>query len=657
MELTVKVFLHKLDSSVEVRRFPMNLGRSPHKMSGQFGLLVARIASAYPSLKGKAFNLTWKDPEGDLVLMSSDEELSEAFAASNSSILKVQITETATTMQNAGAYPRVLPTAPPQPYYEHEPIEGPGQNGAPAHPFYPSAPEMHGNYHFMAPPPHAGIMNNGPHPMMGAAGHMAAGPCLVKDDSSQLAMNEKKAWRTALRDQVPAPHRRWAKGYIRQWRSANVENATTSTSSDGEKGRRMTREEAGVPETYVQWLDKILPKMHKYWAKECKDYPENISKEIKEIKCTVPEEFQNWCQWYLKRHFKPRSTSELKSEGQDKLCAGKGQKRDWKAIRKEMKKSVPRAHRLWTKIFIKQWQEDHLGGQCNTTSSSGTDSGAEAAGREAIYDEIIIPADYPRWLRKFLNWKYSNIGVTLSVPDQEVVGGGMDQFKDTVPQEYRKWARSYVNHRLQKGKKSCKRNQEIAGPSNQYHKWLFAFQKRWLEQVQGYQDSASMGVNSAAAAQNKCAQFETNATGSRTQDQIFNMDRLREVINTSDSEEENEGPSQNQKIPHEFRQWARDALNQWDGMTLCLPPAEHKTSQQSSKTDQDDIPPRMLNWMIKMMTRIQMRKMKMQMRAEKQERKMQRKEAKAEKKAAREGFKMAKRSLKVARQAIKFRYV
>ena len=57
-----------------------------------------------------------------------------------------------------------------------------------------------------------------------------------------------------------------------------------------------------------------------------------------------------------------------------------------------------------------------------------------------------------------------------------------------------------------------------------------------------------MVVNSAAAAQNNCAQFETNATGSRTQDQIFNMDRLREVINTSDSEEENEGPSQNQKV-------------------------------------------------------------------------------------------------------------
>ena len=49
----------------------------------------------------------------------------------------------------------------------------------------------------------------------------------------------------------------------------------------------MTREEAGVPETYVQWLDKILAKMHKYWAKDCKDYPENISKEIKEIKIKV----------------------------------------------------------------------------------------------------------------------------------------------------------------------------------------------------------------------------------------------------------------------------------------------------------------------------------------------------------------------------------
>ena len=52
---------------------------------------------------------------------------------------------------------------------------------------------------------------------------------------------------------------------------------------------------------------------------------------------TVPVEFQNWCQWYLKKHFEPKRKPELKCEGKDKASVGQGQDKDWKAIRKEMK--------------------------------------------------------------------------------------------------------------------------------------------------------------------------------------------------------------------------------------------------------------------------------------------------------------------------------
>ena len=109
------------------------------------------------------------------------------------------------------------------------------------------------------------------------------------------------------------------------------------------------------------------------------------------------------------------------------------------------------------------------------------------------------------------------------------------------------------------------------------------------------------------------------------------------------------------QIPKDFRRWARDALSEWDGMTL--PPGNSGAPQYGSGLDQDDIPPRMLNWMAKIMTRMQIRRMKTQVKAERQEMKAHKRAEKAEKKAAREGFKAARRSLKVARQAIKFRYV
>ncbi|GFS11558.1 sequestosome-1-like [Elysia marginata] len=642
MEKTVKVFLSKLDSTVEVRRFPMSVSasHSQYQMSGQFGVLLARIASTFPSLRDKAFDLTWKDVEGDLILMSSDEELSEALAASNNPILRVYINEAAT--QSVMSDPRVLPTAPPQPCYDY----GSGQHGAP----YPPAPALTPGGYPPVYPPQPGMVMGSNQPRINALSPMPSGSFPVQDDSNRPAHCDKKAWKTALRAQVPAPQRRWAKSYIRQWRRAHVGNATTSTSSDCERAQKLTREEAGVPQTYEQWLDKILPKMHKCFAKEGRDCSGDGMKGFKDIKTTVPAEFQNWCQWYLKRHFGSKHRPELKAEEKDKRCAGN---KDWKSIKREMKKSVPREYRVWSRIFIKQWEEDHLyskGNISTSSSSSGTetDSDPETGVREATLAEIIIPADYPRWLRKFLNWKFSSMGVTFRVPDQNVVDGSWEQFKDSVPKEYRKWARSYINHRLNRTKKTCKKNQGAAQSRACYNKWLLAFQKRWVEEVGGNPGRAPM----------KEVTVDPEAASSRLRNQAFDMDRLREVIDSSDSEEENEGTLQKQKIPPEFREWARNALDQWDGMTL--PPSDTQRlpySETSQQPAQDDIPPRVMNWMIKIMTKNQMKKMKAQMRAERKEIKMQRREEKAEKRAAKAGFKAARRSLKVARQAIKFRYV
>lgn len=647
MDKTVKVFLTKLDSTVEVRRFAMNVGGSSlYTTNGQFGLLLARIGSTFPSLMNKTFALTWKDAEGDLILMSSDEELSEAFAASNTSILKVYIDESTAMQSESGQYigtnPRVLPTAPPQPYSDHVPA---GQFMYPGAPYPPPAPILTPLSYPTLPPPQTGVVhgNHSNSSMMSAPGQvMPPGPSPPQEEPSEPGHCEKKDWRKALRVQVPAPHRQWAKTYIRQWRRANVGDATTSTSSDCETGPKLTREEAGVTYAYEQWLDMTLAKMHLSWSKEGKGFSEEIPKELQ---TSVPTEFQNWCHWYLKRHFGPKRRPELKAESKHKPCGGN---KDWRTIKREMKKSVPRHYRIWTRTFIQQWQDDHLFSKdifTTSSSSSGTESesDSEKTSREANHEEIIIPADYPRWLSKFLTWKYTSIGVALRVMDQNMDEGKGDQFNHTVPKEYRQWVKSLINRRLNKAKRQSKTNhQEPAQSTDCYQKWLLAFQKRWVEKMGRPQAGASISEVS----------IHPEAVNWRSHYQAFDMSQIRDVIDSSDSDEENEGSGpQNQRVPREFRRWARDALSQWDGITLP------QSTFQQNVPDEDNIPPRVMNWMMKVMTKIQKRKMKLQMKAEKHEIKMQRREAKAERKAAKAGFRAAKMSLKIARRAIKYRYV
>ncbi|BFZ24139.1 hypothetical protein BsWGS_27178 [Bradybaena similaris] len=90
MAVVIKAYLEGADTDVEVRRIPVSL-TSPDSNAGIFNETVARVRSAFPALTDKIFALKWKDADGDLIMMSSDEEMTEAISQSQNAPLKVYI--------------------------------------------------------------------------------------------------------------------------------------------------------------------------------------------------------------------------------------------------------------------------------------------------------------------------------------------------------------------------------------------------------------------------------------------------------------------------------------------------------------------------------------------------------------------------------------
>lgn len=86
MSLTVKAYLERADSEPEIRRFTV-----PADVSSSYAYLVKKISSIFPSLREGHFSTHWKDPDGDLVQFSTDEELIEALGFVVDSIFKVYL--------------------------------------------------------------------------------------------------------------------------------------------------------------------------------------------------------------------------------------------------------------------------------------------------------------------------------------------------------------------------------------------------------------------------------------------------------------------------------------------------------------------------------------------------------------------------------------
>ncbi|XP_060603186.1 sequestosome-1-like [Ruditapes philippinarum] len=87
MSLTVKAYLEK-DGKIdgEIRRFAV-----PADVSSNYDYLVKKVAGFFPSLREGHFSLYWKDPDGDMVLFSTDVELLEALGFVSDSVFKIFI--------------------------------------------------------------------------------------------------------------------------------------------------------------------------------------------------------------------------------------------------------------------------------------------------------------------------------------------------------------------------------------------------------------------------------------------------------------------------------------------------------------------------------------------------------------------------------------
>lgn len=90
MSVTLKAFLEKGGKQDgEIRRFPV-----PSDVSTSYAYLSKKIATIFPSLREDHFSTYWKDPDGDYVAFSTDEELLEALGFTTDGVLKVYVRAT-----------------------------------------------------------------------------------------------------------------------------------------------------------------------------------------------------------------------------------------------------------------------------------------------------------------------------------------------------------------------------------------------------------------------------------------------------------------------------------------------------------------------------------------------------------------------------------
>ncbi|XP_052773999.1 uncharacterized protein LOC128212546 isoform X2 [Mya arenaria] len=96
MSMTVKAFLELCGTGEgEIRRFPIPQGEAT-----SFRYLADKIATLFEGLQGARFSLYWKDSEGDMVLFSTDEELTVAVLCLTDLLFKVYVRPTGTNKED-----------------------------------------------------------------------------------------------------------------------------------------------------------------------------------------------------------------------------------------------------------------------------------------------------------------------------------------------------------------------------------------------------------------------------------------------------------------------------------------------------------------------------------------------------------------------------
>uniref|UniRef100_H2YT48 PB1 domain-containing protein n=1 Tax=Ciona savignyi TaxID=51511 RepID=H2YT48_CIOSA len=94
MSVQYKAFLYADDPSraKEIRRFAIDVD-----VSSSYEYLRRKVASVFPNLGEQNFALQWRDTEGDLIWLNSDEELLQALGEKNEAVFRLYIKESATS--------------------------------------------------------------------------------------------------------------------------------------------------------------------------------------------------------------------------------------------------------------------------------------------------------------------------------------------------------------------------------------------------------------------------------------------------------------------------------------------------------------------------------------------------------------------------------
>lgn len=88
MSVIVKAYLQKPDKTEEIRRFALD-----HDVAANFAYLTKKLGQVFPGLANDNYAVYWKDEEGDLIAVSSDDELTLALGSIKEDVFRIYIRE------------------------------------------------------------------------------------------------------------------------------------------------------------------------------------------------------------------------------------------------------------------------------------------------------------------------------------------------------------------------------------------------------------------------------------------------------------------------------------------------------------------------------------------------------------------------------------
>ncbi|BFZ24137.1 hypothetical protein BsWGS_27175 [Bradybaena similaris] len=446
----MKVYLKSGDTAVEVHRIPF-FWTSPESNTGIFNETVAKVRSAFPALTDKIFDLMWKDAEGDLIKISSDEEMMDAISQSQNAPLKVKISvDGMKVIGPSGHY--FGPMGPcgqsfgPMGHGGNFPgpfgLQGPnfGHREGYGHRFGPHGfPGLRGGHHFGQ--------------FMGMDGPFESHHFSEDESPCSSACHEEKHEESNLKanlrqDAVPEVEKCQARIGIHNRRFITLKNAT-STSSDSEQ-KPPTMEADSVPEAKLD-VDVSID-IEKY------------SEEREKLKDAVPGVQIRWARVGIHkgRYINLKNSTSASSDSEQEpstieaarmpeakldVDVSNNTEKDSEE-RENLKAFVPAEHRVWAEKFIHDWRQEHNilepgAGNVEVLLEN------EAAEKETGQRSCTTSEYYTKWMRKFLaRWHLPRGQIDRQKVD--AAAGEKGEFKYYVSKNFREWVKCFMDQKYGK---------------------------------------------------------------------------------------------------------------------------------------------------------------------------------------------------------------